>query len=172
MLSGSNISNLPLLDAFTAGFTVDEEVIDIPATSSIQELVAYLDSLVTGGARVCYVWYNSHEFEICAGTNAITVSAAFAALQMPTTLTANTCYSSSLYESQISVYSYYAVAVNVVRKRVRVRRDNDVSSAHTHYLRGPVEELEVRILTSNGTAPSQSTQPLKSGRSGSKLCRY
>ena len=29
----------------------------------------------------------------------------------------------------------------------KVRRDNDVSQAHTHYLRGPVEALEVRILT-------------------------
>ena len=157
-LKYSHLPDLPLLDAFTGGFTVDEENFNIPAVSSIQELVDHLDSLVTGGDRVCYVWYNSHEFEICAGTNAITVSAAFAAaLKLPTTLAANTCYSSSLFESQISLYSHYAVAVRHCRGMwdgseydeiiAKVRRDNDVSSAHTHYLRGPVESLEVRILT-------------------------
>ena len=153
-----HMPDLPLLDAFTAGFTVNSEPLDIPAVSSVEELVDHLDSLVQGGNRVCYVWYNSHEFEICAGTQAITLSAAFAAvLKLPTTLTANTCYSSSLYESKISLYSHYAVAVRHVRGMfdgrdfdeviAKVRRDNDVGSAHTHYLRGPVEALEVRILT-------------------------
>ena len=83
--------DLPLLDAFTGGFTVDEEAFDIPAVSSIEELVYHLDSLVTGGNRVCYVWYDGAEFEICTGTNGITLSVAFAAvLKMPTTLAANT----------------------------------------------------------------------------------
>ena len=154
----SHLPDLPLLDAFTAGFTADEEIFDIPAVSSIQELVYHLDSLVTGGNRVCYVWYDGAEFEICTGTNGITLSVAFAAvLKMPTTLAANTCYSSSLYESKISLYSHYAVAVKHCRGMwdgseydeviAKVRRDNDVSQAHTHYLRGPVEALEVRILT-------------------------
>ena len=154
----SHLPDLPLLDAFTAGFTADEENFDIPAVSSIQELVYHLDSLVTGGNRVCYVWYDGAEFEICTGTNGITLSVAFAAvLKMPTTLAANTCYSSSLYESKISLYSHYAVAVKHCRGMwdgseydeviAKVRRDNDVSQAHTHYLRGPVEALEVRILT-------------------------
>ena len=154
----SHLPDLPLLDAFTGGFTVDEEVFDIPVVSSIQELVYHLDSLVTGGNRVCYVWYDGAEFEICTGTNGITLSVAFAAvLKMPTTLAANTCHSSSLYESKISLYSHYAVAVKHCRGMwdgseydeiiAKVRRDNDVSQAHTHYLRGPVEALEVRILT-------------------------
>ena len=154
----SHLPDLPLLDAFTGGFTADEENFDIPAVSSIQELVYHLDSLVTGGNRVCYVWYDGAEFEICTGTNGITLSVAFAAvLKMPTTLAANTCYSSSLYESKISLYSHYAVAVKHCRGMwdgseydeiiAKVRRDNDVSLAHTHYLRGPVEALEVRILT-------------------------
>ena len=148
----SHLPDLPLLDAFTAGFTADEENFDIPAVSSIQELVYHLDSLVTGGNRVCYVWYDGAEFEICTGTNGITLSVAFAAvLKMPTTLAANTCYSSSLYESKISLYSHYAVAVKHCRGMwdgseydeiiAKVRRDNDVSQAHTHYLRGPVEAL-------------------------------
>ena len=29
----------------------------------------------------------------------------------------------------------------------KIRRDNDVSHAHTHYLRGSVMALDVRILT-------------------------
>ena len=157
-LKYSHLPDLPLLDAFTGGFTVDEEVFNIPSMSSIQELVDHLDSLVTGTDRVCYVWYNGHEFEICVGTNAITVSAAFAAvLKLPTTLAASTCYSSSIYESQISLYSHYAVAVKHCRGMfdgghydeviAKVRRDNDISSAHSHYLRGPVDALEIRILT-------------------------
>ena len=157
-LKYSHLPDLPLLDAFTAGFVVDEENFDIPAVSSIEELVYHLDSLVQGGNRVCYVWFDGSEFEICTGTQTITVSAAFAAvLKMPTTLAASTCYSSSIFESQISLYSHYAVAVKHCRGMwdgseydeviAKVRRDNDVSSAHTHYLRGPVESLEVRILT-------------------------
>jgi len=153
-----HLPDLPLLDAFTGGFTVNEEVFDIPAVSSVEELVYHLDSLVTGLNRVCYVWFDGNEFTICAGTNAITVSAAFAAvLKLPTTLAANTCYSASLYESKISLYSHYAVAVKHCRGMwdgseydeviAKVRRNNDISSAHTHYLRGPVESLEVRILT-------------------------
>ena len=154
----SHLPDLPLLDAFTAGFTADEENFDIPAVSSIQELVYHLDSLVTGGNRVCYVWYDGAEFEICTGTNGITLSVAFAAvLKMPTTLAANTCYSSSLYESKISLYSHYAVAIKNVRGMwdgneydeviAKIRRDNDVSHSHTHYLRGSVMALDVRILT-------------------------
>ena len=157
-LKYSHLPDLPLLDAFTAGFTADEEVFDIPAVSSVEELVYHLDSLVTGGERVCYVWFDGNELTVCAGTNAITVSAAFAAvIKMPTTLAANTCYSASLYESKISLYSHYAVAIKHCRGMwtgsaydeiiAKVRRDNDISSAHTHYLRGPVESLEVRILT-------------------------
>ena len=61
-LKYSHLPDLPLLDAFTGGFTVDEEVFNIPSMSSIQELVDHLDSLVTGTDRVCYVWYNGHEF--------------------------------------------------------------------------------------------------------------
>ena len=115
-LKYSHLPDLPLLDAFTAGFTADEEVFDIPVVSSVEELVYHLDSLVTGGARVCYVWFDSHEFTICAGTNPITLSAAFAAaLKMPTTLVANPCYSASLYESKISLYSHYAVAIKHCR---------------------------------------------------------
>ena len=157
-LKYSHLPDLPLLDAFSGGFTVNGEVFDIPAVSSIQELLGILDSLVQGNSRVCYVWYNCHEFEICTGTQNITVGAAFAAvLKLPTTLVANTCYSSSLYEAQISIYSHYAVAVKHCRGMfdggyyneiiAKVRRDNDLSSAHSHYLKGPVEALEVRILT-------------------------
>ena len=157
-LKYSHLPDLPLLDAFAAGFTVNSEAFDIPAVSSIEELVYHLDSLVTGGARVCYVWFDGSEFEICTGTNAITLSTAFAAvLKMPTTLAANTCYSSSLYESKISLYSHYAVAIKNVRGMwdgneydeviAKIRRDNDVSHSHTHYLRGSVMALDVRILT-------------------------
>ena len=157
-LKYSHLPDLPLLDEFVGGFTVDEEGFDIPAVSSIEELVYHLDSLVQGGNRVCYVWYDGSEFEICTGTNAITISAAFAAvLKMPTTLAANTCYSSSLYESKISLYSHYAVAIKNVRGMwdgveydeviAKIRRDNDVSHSHTHYFRGSVMALDVRILT-------------------------
>ena len=153
------LPDLPLLDAFSEGFTVNAEAFDIPAVSSIQELVAYLDGFVLAqGGRVCYVWYNGHEFEICAGAQNIAVTAAFAAaLKLPTTLVANTCYSSSVYESQISLYSHYAIAVKHCRGMfdgvnfdeviAKVRRDGDIASAHSHYLRGPIIELEVRILT-------------------------
>ena len=137
---------------------MDEENFDIPAVSSVEELVYHLDSLVQGGNRVCYVWFDGSEFEICTGTQAITVSAAFAyVLKMPTTLAANTCYSSSVYENTISLYSHYAVAIKNVRGMwdgsefdeviAKIRRDNDVSHAHTHYFRGSVMALDVRILT-------------------------
>ena len=153
-----HLPDLPLLDAMTGVITVNSEDFDIPAVSSIQELVNHLDTLVQGANRVCYVWYNSHEFELCAGTQAITLNAALAAtLKLPVTLAANTCYSSSLYESSVSLYSHYAIAVAGARGMwdggdydeiiAKVRRDGDISSAHSHYLRGSANAIEVRILT-------------------------
>ena len=89
--------DLPLLDAFVDALTVNGQKFTIPAVSSIEQLVNELDSLVEGVTRVCYVWYNFSEFEICVGTQAITLSAAFAAVvKLPVALVANTCYSTSL----------------------------------------------------------------------------
>ena len=86
---------LPLLDEFYEALTVNSEKFTVPASSSIEDIVNALDGFVQGGNRVCYVWYNSHEFELCVGTQAITLSAAFAAaMKLPGTLAANTCYSS------------------------------------------------------------------------------
>ena len=137
---------------------MNSEAFDFPAVSSIQELAGHLDGLVQGSNRVCYVWYNGHEFEICAGSQDISLTAEFAAVfKLPVTLAAYTCYSSSVYESQISLYSHYSVAVKHCRGMfdggnydeviAKVRRDGDISSAHSHYLRGPILELDVRILT-------------------------
>ena len=153
-----HLPDLPLLDAMTGVITVNSEDFDIPAVSSIQELVNHLDTLVQGANRVCYVWYNSHEFELCAGTQAITLNAALAAiLKLPVTLAANTCYSSSLFEDTVSLYSHYAIAVAGARGMwdggeydeiiAKVRRDGDIRSAHLHYLRGSTNAIEVRILT-------------------------
>ena len=153
-----HLPDLPLLDAIPAALTVNSEDFDLPAVSSIEDLVNNLDSLAQGGNRVCYVWYNGHEFELCVGTQDITLDAALAAiLKLPSTLTANTCYSSSLYESSVSLYSHYAVAVASARGMwnggnydeviAKIRRDGNISSAHSHYLRGAVNALEVRILT-------------------------
>ena len=136
--------DLPLLDAFVDALTVNGQKFTIPAVSSIEQLVNELDSLVEGVTRVCYVWYNFSEFEICVGTQSITLSAAFAAVvKLPVALVANTCYSTSLYESTISLYSHFAVQVQNVRGHwsdneydtviAKVRRDGDVSAAHTHY---------------------------------------
>ena len=153
-----HLPDLPLLDAQTDVITVNSEDFSVPAVSSIQELVNYLDSLAQGGNRVCYVWYNNHEFELCVGTQDITLAAAFAAIiKLPATLTANTCYSSSLYESTVGLYSHYAVAVAQVRGMwdggtydeiiAKVRRDGDIGPAHFHYLRGAINAVELRILT-------------------------
>ena len=153
-----HLPDLPLLDAFTAALTVNSKVFNIPIVSSIEELVDILDDMDDSGTRVCYVWYNSHEFEICAGTQTITLSNEFAALlKLPTTLVAGTCYSSSLYESNISIYSHYAVAIAGVRGMwngsdydevvAKVRRDGDISGAYFHYLRGAEMALGIRILT-------------------------
>ena len=153
-----HLPDLPLLDAQTDAISVNSEEFSVPAVSSIQELVNFLDSLSQGGNRVCYVWYNNHEFELCVGTQAITLNAGFAALiKLPTTLAANTCYSSSLYESTVGLYSHYAIAVAQVRGMwnggtydeviAKVRRDGDIGPAHFHYLRGAINAVELRVLT-------------------------
>ena len=147
---------LPLLDEFDEALTVNSVKFTVPASSSIEDIVNALDGFVQGGNRVCYVWYNSHEFEICVGTQAITLSAAFAAaMKLPGTLAANTCYSSSLFESCVSIYSHYAVQIAHARGHwsdhaydsviAKVRRDGDVSAAHSHYFRGPVHVLELSV---------------------------
>ena len=108
--------DLPLLDKYETGVTVNGNIKIVPATSSIQELVNFLDSVVDNNARVFYCWYNDFEFELCTGASAVTLSATFAAvLKLPTALTANTCYSASLYESQISQYSHFAVRIGSTR---------------------------------------------------------
>ena len=68
----------------------------------------------------------------------------------------NTCYSSSLYESTVSLYSHYAIAVKHIRGMwdgseyneviAKVRRDGDLSAVHPHYFVGPVRHLHVRVL--------------------------
>ena len=156
--------DLPLLDTFVDALTVNGQKFTIPAVSSIEQLVNELDSLVEGVTRVCYVWYNFSEFEICVGTQSITLSAAFAAVvKLPVALVANTCYSTSLYESTISLYSHFAVQVQNVRGHwsdneydtviAKVRRDGDVSAAHTHYFRGDLVLLEmtVNVVKRDGT---------------------
>ena len=156
--------DLPLLDTFVDALTVNGQKFTIPAVSSIEQLVNELDSLVEGVTRVCYVWYNFSEFEICVGTQSITLSAAFAAVvKLPVALVANTCYSTSLYESTISLYSHFAVQVQNVRGHwsdneydtviANVRRDGDVSAAHTHYFRGDLVllEMSVNVVKRDGT---------------------
>jgi hypothetical protein len=151
---------LPLLDKFVNAVTVAGVAVDVNAANSIAEIVNQLDALEQGGNRVCYVWYNSNEFELCVGTQTITLSAEFAAVfKLPTTLTANTCYSSSVFESQIGMYSHYAVQIaharghwsdggydNVIAKiRRGAAGDCDVSSTNAHFFKAPVHVLELSI---------------------------
>ncbi len=160
---------LPLLDEFTEALTVNSEVFDVPASSSIEDIVNVLDNFVQGGNRVAYCWYSGSEFEICAGTQNITLSAAFAAiLKLPTTLVANSCYSSSLFESSLSIYSHFTVQIEHARGYwynnaydsiiAKIRRgeqgDRDVSGSHSHYFRAPVGSLElsVQAVTRDGVS--------------------
>ena len=150
-----HLPELPLLDAFAGALTCNSEVFDVPAVNSIEALVNVLDGLTQLATRVCYVWYSGHEFEICAGTQNITLSAEFAALlKLPTTLVAHQCYSSSIYEKSISVYSHYSVVVRgcagmwngqgfdeVIAK---VRRDG-VIDAHPHYFSAIQTGLDVDV---------------------------
>ena len=148
---------LPLLDEFDEALAVNNELYTVPASSSIEDIVNVLDSFVQGGNRVAYVWYSGTEFEICAGINDITLSAEFATvLKLPTTLTANTCYSSSLFESSVSIYSHYSIQVGNARGHwtnraydsviAKVRRDGDVSATHAHYFRAPTNSLEISVI--------------------------
>ena len=150
-----HLPELPLLDKFTAAVTVNSVAFDIEETSSVEEVVDALDALYQGGNRVCYVWYSGHEFEICAGTQNITLSGDFAAVfKLPTTLVANTCYSSSVYASNISVYAYYSVVVRGVRGMwdgqgydeviAKVRRDGEIQS-HPHYLVAHRTSLQIDV---------------------------
>ena len=82
---------------------------------------------------------------------------------MPTALTANTCYSSSLYESIVSEYSHYAVQLCHVRGFftgsgyneviAKIRRDKDISSVHSHYFRSSISmlKLKVTVVKRDGT---------------------
>ena len=157
--------DLPLLDAYVDAVTANSETFTIPAVSSIEQLVNELDSLAdVNGVRICYVWYNFSEFELCVGPQAMTLTQAFAdVVKLPTTLTANTCYSTSLYETQISLYSHYAVQIAGVKGFfsdngyntviAKVRRDGDVSAAHTHFFRGNEIALDliVNVVKKDGT---------------------
>ena len=150
-----HLPELPLLDAFVGALTCNAEVFDVPAVNSIEALVNVLDGLMQLTTRVCYVWYSGHEFEICAGTQNITLSAEFAALlKLPTTLVQSQCYSSSIYAKSISVYSHYSVVVRgctgmwngqgfdeVIAK---VRRDG-VIDAHPHYFSAIQTGLDVDV---------------------------
>ena len=154
---------------FVNAVTVAGVAVDVDASNSIAEIVNQLDGLEQGGNRVCYVWYSGDEFEICAGTQAITLSAEFAAVfKLPTTLTANTCYSSSVFESQVGLYSHYAVHIaharghwsdggydNVIAKiRRGAAGDCDVSSTNPHFFKAPVHvlELSVTVVKRDGTS--------------------
>lgn len=150
-----HLPELPLLDGFTGALTVNSESFDVPSVNSIEALVNVLDNLKQAASRVCYVWYSGHEFEICAGTQNITLSAEFATLlKLPTTLNASQCYSTSIFEKSVSVYSHYAVVVRgcvgmwdgqgfdeVIAK---VKRDG-VIDAHPHYLSALLTGLEVEV---------------------------
>ena len=163
--------DLPLLDAETAAVVVTNQSFDLPSVSSIEALVEELNGLVwydtaspPVGHRVFYVWYNSSEFEICTADNAVTLSASFAALlKLPTSIPANACYSSSLFEGQISKYSHYNVNINGVRGFytgqhynnviAKVRRDGDISAANFHYFKRVVDsiELSISVVKRDGT---------------------
>ena len=147
--------DLPLLDAFADAVTVNAEAFTIPETTSVEQLVDELDALVQNGLRVCYVWYSGHEFELCVGTQNITLSAAFAGiLKLPTTLLANQCYSSSVYEKSISAYSHFSVVVKGARgmwdgqgydeQVAKVRRDG-VIDAHKHFFTSQNTELLIDV---------------------------
>ena len=164
--------DLPLLDAYVDAVTVGAESFTIPAVSSIQQLVNELDSLaVAAGTRICYVWYNYSEFELCVGPAAITLTQAFAdVVKLPVDLSAHTCYSTSLFEPQLSLYSHYAVQVSGVKGFfsdndyntviAKVRRDGDISAAHTHSFRGNsmTIDLAVTVVKKDGTI-SEYTSP-------------
>ena len=163
--------DLPLLDVYTAAVVVTNQTFDIAAVSSIEQLVGELDGLrwydaetPPVGHRVFYAWYDGSEFEICTGANAVTLSAAFASLlKLPTALTANTCYSSSLYDGQVSQYSHYQVNIHGVRGFytgkhynsviAKIRRGGDIIAAHFHYFKRVVDsvELSVDVVKRDGT---------------------
>lgn len=151
-----HLPELPLLDAFTDAVEVNAEKFTVPAVNSVEALVDFLDSLYdSGSARVCYVWYSGHEFEICAGTQNVELSPAFAQLlKMPATLIAGQCYSSSLYAKTISVYSHFAIVVRGTKGMwngtgfdeviAKVRRDG-VIDAHPHFFVNRTSELQVDV---------------------------
>ncbi len=162
--------DLPLLDEFVEALTVNSVKFTVPASSSIADIVNALDGFVQGVNRVCYCWYSGTEFEICAGTQNIELSTAFAAaLKLPELLTANACYSSSLFESSVSLYSHFAVQVGGARGHwsnneydsviAKVRRDMDVSATNSHYFRLPVNTLEISVLAvkRDGTSTTYSS---------------
>ena len=65
---------------FTGAVTANGQVLDIPYTKSIYELVSYMNGLVAPG-RVFECWYNSntHDFELLTKTyNTVVLSAEFA----------------------------------------------------------------------------------------------
>lgn len=149
--------DLPLLDEFKDSVEVNNELFTVPASSSIADIVNTLDALTQGVNRVCYVWYSGHEFEICTGIQTVELSDALAAaLKLPTLLAANSCYSSSLFEPCVSIYSHYAVQVGGARGHwsrsvydtviAKVRRNQDVSATHSHYFREPVNSLEISVI--------------------------
>lgn len=159
-----HLPDLPLLDAFVDAVECNSVKFLITQTSSVEQLVDILDGLVQNSLRVCYVWYSGHEFEICAGTQNITLSADFAAvLKLPTTLVANTCYSSSVYTKSVSVYSHYSVVVRGTRGMwdgqgfdeviAKVRRDG-VIDAHAHYFtaQNTALQIDVYAVTREGDA--------------------
>ena len=149
--------DLPLRDAFAGAVAVNNNPKDIEASNSVYDIVAQLDALDDGsGNRILYAWYDGSEIELCTAALPVTLSAAFAAfLKMPVVLTANTCYSSSLYESIVSEYSHFAVVVGHVRGFfdghgyneviAKIRRDKDISTVHSHYFRGPVTLIKLRV---------------------------
>ena len=155
-----HLPDLPLLDEEKDAFEVAGSGVwdTVSAVSSVEELVNLLDGFMYNNVRVFYAWYSDNELEICTGANAVTLSPTFSALlKMPAALTANTCYSSSIFPRQISQYSHYAVRVGSARGEwdgaafnefiAKVRRDGEGwNKIHKHYFRRAVDTVDVAVF--------------------------
>ena len=138
---------------------------NIVPVSSIAQLINQLDAIKHNGVRVLFCFYNAHEFELCVGANAVTLSADLAtALKMDTALAANTCYSSALFEEELSLYSHFAVQVSHTRGLwngsnfnntiARVRRDRNISAVYPHPFSSATSSIDFVVLAvkRDGTA--------------------
>ena len=109
----TTLPRLPFRFARTEQITCNGVTYDLPVSRSLVHLTELLSTLTDGGGgSIMDAYYADNEVEVCAGANDVILAGSLAsALGLPTTLTANQCFSAAIDEREEQESEYYRVTV-------------------------------------------------------------